>query len=379
MFTVYLVYLAEVNIHICIHVLYVVVIIIILIIYFVLYRCAVLSCISTFFGMLQPNLYALCALQTLGEPSLAQLSPSICNDTVDMFYTRNLQVFCYRCNKGRHFDIYSYPFSTTDTAKLLGYDLSFLIKYLLVIQGIESNPGPAYSIMKSVQGDFNQADTRFGTSAGSQCAINSLVAICFSSVKKISTWNNVHLNFVLENGDSVYKDKGYTGYLTFQQLPEKLDLRGIEFSVMQILQGENETTQELQLVDSILSRYFWENTFLENLYRSDGAILVMDGFMFMIKKENKFFYLFDSHSRDSQGLPCANGSSIVLKFKDVFEIKKYLKHIYLTASQKTKLWFQLQFFKCTCMNKNELVQTFGSYQNKCRVSKFYKCKNKLEK
>ena len=85
--------------------------------------------------------------------------------------------------------------------KLMGYDLSFLTKYLLFIQGIESNPGPSYTIVKSIQGDFNQGDKKFGDSAGTQCAINSLVAICFSTIKKISFWNNTHLNFVLENGD----------------------------------------------------------------------------------------------------------------------------------------------------------------------------------
>ena len=34
---------------------------------------------------------------------------------------------------------------------MMGYDLSFLTKYLLFIQGIESNPGPSYTIVKSVQ------------------------------------------------------------------------------------------------------------------------------------------------------------------------------------------------------------------------------------
>ena len=62
---------------------------------------------------------------------------------------------------------------------VISYDVSFLVKYLLVMQGIESNPGPPYSVIKSVQGDFNQADAKFGASAGTQCAINSLVAICF--------------------------------------------------------------------------------------------------------------------------------------------------------------------------------------------------------
>ena len=32
-----------------------------------------------------------------------------------------------------------------------------------------------------------QADVKFGVSAGNQCVINSLVAICFSHIKKVGT------------------------------------------------------------------------------------------------------------------------------------------------------------------------------------------------
>ena len=70
------------------------------------------------------------------------------------------------------------------------------------------------NIIKSVQGDFHQADQKFGNTGGNQCGINCLVAICFSTIKKISSWNNVHLNFVLENGDTVYENEGYTGHIT---------------------------------------------------------------------------------------------------------------------------------------------------------------------
>ena len=244
-----------------------------------------------------------------------------------------------------------------------------------------NDPGSTtYSIVKSVQGDFNQADAKFGASAETQCAINSLVAICFSNVNKISTWNNVHINFVLENGDSVYKDDGYIGYINFQQLPEKLVLQGIEFSVIKLLHNESETTREFELHDdnNISSKVFWETTFLENLNKSDGAILVMNSSMFMIKKCSSFFYLFDSHSRGAQGLQCNSGTSIVLKFRNVNEIKNYLQHIHLTVFQKTKLWFQLQFFKCTCIDANKLLATFKNYQSKTRAFKLFN-KNGQEK
>ena len=261
---------------------------------------------------------------------------------------------------------------------MMGYDLSFLTKYLLFIQGIESNPGPSYTIVNSVQGDFNQGDKKFGVSAGSQCAINSLVAICFSTIKKISF--NTHLNFVVESGDIVYKNKGYVGYITFEEMPDNIFLRGSQFSIIRSLRSEHETTKELELADNAMSDLFWNKTFKDNLRGSDGAIIVINSFMFMVKVENKFFYLFDSHSRDKQGVQCDDGTSVVLKFKDIFEIKKYLRHIYLTSCNKTKLWFQLQFFKCICENdESELISSFKSYQNKCSKLKYRIKINELEK
>ena len=48
---------------------------------------------------------------------------------------------------------------------------------------VESNPGPTYAIEKVISGSFHQGDARFGTTAGIQCACNSLFALCFSQVK----------------------------------------------------------------------------------------------------------------------------------------------------------------------------------------------------
>lgn len=92
-----------------------------------------------------------------------------------------------------------------------------------------------YTVLKSIQANFHQGDENFGNTEGSQCAINSLVALCFSTVKIISTWNNVHLNFVLEKGDSIYKNLGFTGNLSFDDLPQSIDLAGSKFKYYQVI------------------------------------------------------------------------------------------------------------------------------------------------
>jgi len=50
----------------------------------------------------------------------------------------------------------------------------FFAAIILLVSGdIEINPGP-YTIIKSVQGSFHQADPRLGTNAGTQCVCNYL-------------------------------------------------------------------------------------------------------------------------------------------------------------------------------------------------------------
>ena len=231
------------------------------------------------------------------------------------------------------------------------------------------NPGPTYNVLKSVQGDFHQADDKFGDTGGNQCGINSLVAICFSTIRKISIWNNLHLNFVLENGDTAYKNEAYKGHITLQEMPKILSVRDAQFTIIKLLESEFETTKEFELVDNKNTDLFWNKTFSDNLCASDGVILVMHDAMFMVKIEKKFVYLFDPHSRDSKGIPSNQGKSVVLKFQNISEIKKYLSHIHLTLHNITKVWFQLQFFKCTCTQNDRLCSVFTSYKVKCRMAK----------
>lgn len=50
----------------------------------------------------------------------------------------------------------------------------------------ESDLGPDYVVDKVAQGSFCQGNQRFGSTAGFQCACNSLYALCWSRVKKLN-------------------------------------------------------------------------------------------------------------------------------------------------------------------------------------------------
>ena len=57
---------------------------------------------------------------------------------------------------------------------------------LLQDGGIETNPGPTYSIERVVQSSFHQGNREFfGETAGIQCACNCLYALCWVQIKQI--------------------------------------------------------------------------------------------------------------------------------------------------------------------------------------------------
>ena len=91
--------------------------------------------------------------------------------------------------------------------------MAFLKLSLLLLGGnIERNPGPRPSIPnkihKTVLGNFHQGQAKFGYTAGIQYSCNALLAICSSIVKKVSVWKPFDLDYILENGDHIFKSAG---------------------------------------------------------------------------------------------------------------------------------------------------------------------------
>ena len=58
-------------------------------------------------------------------------------------------------------------------------------------------------------------------------------------------------------------------------------------------------------------------------------LLFMGGLTTTLMKQHNHFYLFDSHSRDEQGLSVAGGISVLLRFSDPMEVEKYIQVFYL--------------------------------------------------
>ena len=93
-----------------------------------------------------------------------------------------------------------------------------------------------YSVLKSVQGSYNQQHESFSATAGMQCTCISLFSLCWSVISKVSIWQSHSFDYILTiyvynldyicTGGKIYKDLGASKYFNVDDLPVKIYLLG---------------------------------------------------------------------------------------------------------------------------------------------------------
>ena len=68
----------------------------------------------------------------------------------------------------------------------------------------------------------------------------------------------------------------------------------------------------------------------------------MEGFTTAIILLRNCYYLFDSHSCDERG-SVVDGTSALMKFRDLYELEKYLQVVYLKYRGRQQAYFQIKF------------------------------------
>ena len=230
-------------------------------------------------------------------------------------------------------------------------NLAFLKLLRLMCDGdIESNPGPTYSILKIVKGSYHQGNLRFGSTAGNQCTCNSLFALTWSILRKVAIWNAFDLDYILDNGDLVYKKLNLNRSLAIIDLPDNIDTgRG----VINIEMLGNETGfltvhNRLNFLQSLLKKHT----------TGDGILFMTLGYTFSILWNKRNYFLFDPHSRDDEGVIAQNGSSVLLKFSSLPQLQNYIFEIYFPIQQSLDaLQFEVQFVALQKSDSIDCVNT----------------------
>ena len=237
---------------------------------------------------------------------------------------------------------------------------------LLIDGDVESNPGPAD---KSVIGTFNQADTKFGVTAGVQCMCNALFSLCWANIKKVSIWKTFDLDNVLNRGDQLYKTFNITEFLSIPDLPNEFVIEEHTFQVNLIY---NETGLLSQNSIGFISKSY--NSLQDT---GTGLIFLINGFTFSVIWSKSGFYVFDSHSRDSEGFQTPNGTSVLLQFRTLSRVEKYILDAYLQGKSK-HLQYEIQYINIG-VDKTEAGEMLRLYNKGRSQMSLTKCRSNISR
>ena len=133
-------------------------------------------------------------------------------------------------------------------------------------------------------------------------------------------WNTHDLDHILHDGDVLYKSLGTTALLSADELPRLV-----------VMYNNNIPIEFLELKTEIAYLRTGELILKRTVSSECDEImflLFMGRFTTALMKQHNHFCLFDSHSRDGRDLSVAGGTSVLLKFSDLMELRKYIKVFY---------------------------------------------------
>ena len=183
-----------------------------------------------------------------------------------------------------------------------------------------------------LHGTFHQGDNLQFTdnSRGRQCVANSIVAIALTKVCTIKQWTSEHLDQILKAGDVLYQEirpaqffqqnPQDSGLLECEDIPSNCYLFNTHFMISN--NGSIYCGIDVTKIRNCLYEMCQET---ENY---DAIILMGDqcgAYASSLIYHGGLSYIFDPHSLNPiTGMPCANGTSVLLTFKNISECAEYL-------------------------------------------------------
>ena len=119
-----------------------------------------------------------------------------------------------------------------------------------------------------------------------------LFMLCFSVLKNESTWAYFDLDYIIGQGDNLMKCLGVRKTLAVDELPLSVKLKGCDLEVT-MLQHYSNRFSKFDL--------FIDHKELSSTEVGNGAIFTCAGISFALIWGRKSVFLFDSHSRNSEG------------------------------------------------------------------------------
>jgi len=226
--------------------------------------------------------------------------------------------------------------------------------------------------MQRCRGSFHQG--QIGIFAGNQCTMIAFYALALSLIVPCAHWDSDVIDFSLIEGDRLYTDtilssfNGHPTHLMHQDLQSMSQLSVLQHTISsEIIEDQFAGvvgfvglpgTIGVDLPVALQTAFQISN---QALFTAGGTTIGL------IQTENGVF-LFDSHSRNENGLPCEHGQAILHQFADIAELAAYLGRTY-----------RLQTFNLSpvllqkCNNNNERAQIASK-----RVANTHSCDSKAK-
>lgn len=176
----------------------------------------------------------------------------------------------------------------------------------------------------NIRGSYHQGDPIFDGNAGKQC----LVSFIYTQIKKSSMWECFDIDNILQIGNDLYTIlQGSTAisdnYLLVNELPVAVEL----FDTMFTLNiGESSSGIIGKTGDVFKASAFvmnLDNALWNTLIQFEACFVTFAASTFMMMKSDGCYFVFDSHSRNVNGHFDSDGTSILLKFRNLIDVYQH--------------------------------------------------------
>ena len=225
---------------------------------------------------------------------------------------------------------------------------------------IHSNSAPQntpFCKASTHQGDPNVFHPQ---SVGRQCLPNSLMACVMAAIEQPSNWTTETMDYILHEGDKLYSNIDVGNELLLpSDLPTCVHINN---KVYQIVRGKEAFGSFVENVAETRKILFALCTFIQKTMTS--ALLCVGDKMgasaITILSVNTSFFIFDAHSRNNCGMPCPDGTSVLMRFSDVDETVSYICELADSLSAMLfhwTFWHALPDHECDCISTSDPKST----------------------
>ena len=217
---------------------------------------------------------------------------------------------------------------------------------------VEENPGPVninevVDRSHTVHADFHQGnELMFGSSAGKQCVAMSLCSIVYNEIKSVNIWEPSIMNQILYYGNNLYSVVSQSlnqDFLLLNEVPELVDTENDTFHLQYSESFSGALFMTVNNDPYVTLEHAFKEIFFTTNYKSCLLTIGMNT-VAIIMPFPDVFKVFDSHSRDLHGMPCASGCCVLTSVEGVQNLVHYFQ--LTSCNQNVYIPFELKGVKC---------------------------------